>query len=113
WHLFGPSRSTGVRSWYRRCGNPRSSTSPRTAALPTTRWLKTATSTIPTASCSCVAGVAVFDLARRMGIGVPDRRAFAVIVPCALDLVRRGGGAPVEALGKLPRRIVNAHLAII
>ena len=47
------SHSTGVRSWYRRSGTLRLSTSLRTAALLMTRWLKTETSTIPTASCSC------------------------------------------------------------
>src|SRR5262245_38292725 len=44
-----------------------------------------------------VAGVAVLDMTRRVRVGVPDRRALAVLVPCAFDLVRRGADAPVEA----------------
>ena len=46
-----------------------------------------------------VAGVAVPDLARRVRVRVPDRRAFAVLVPCALDLVGRGGRAPEKPFG--------------
>jgi hypothetical protein len=43
-----------------------------------------------------IAGVTVFDLARRMREGVSDRRAFAVLVPRAFNLVGRRGNAPVK-----------------
>jgi hypothetical protein len=51
-----------------------------------------------------VAGVVVRDLARRVGERVPDRRALAVLVPRALDLVGRRGRAPEEAFRELPGR---------
>src|SRR3712207_895769 len=51
-----------------------------------------------------VTGVAVLDLAGRVREGVPDGRALAVLVPGPLDLVRRRGDAPVEAVRKPSRR---------
>src|SRR4030095_11255632 len=48
-----------------------------------------------------VAGGAVADLPLRVRVCVPDRWAFAVLVPCALDLVCRGGRAPEEAFREL------------
>ncbi len=47
-----------------------------------------------------LAGVAVRDLARGRGEGVPDGLAAAVLLGRALDLVARGGGAEEEALGE-------------
>ena len=47
-----------------------------------------------------VARVAVTDHARRVREAIPDRLALAVLLPGALDLIRRGGGAPVEAVRK-------------
>lgn len=44
-----------------------------------------------------VAGVPARDLARDAAEGVPDRGAASVVPRRALDLVRRGGGAPDEA----------------
>ena len=43
-----------------------------------------------------VAGVAVRDLAGRVGEAVPDRAALAILVPRAFDLVSRGRGSPDE-----------------
>jgi hypothetical protein len=56
------------------------------------------------------APIAVLDLARRVRVGVPDRRAFAVLVPCAFDLVRRSGRAPEES-GREPSRRRRLSLA--
>jgi hypothetical protein len=50
-----------------------------------------------------IAGGVIFDLARRVSEGVPDRAAAAVLVHGALDLVGRGGGAPHEILWKTRR----------
>ena len=36
----------------------------------------------------------------RVSERVPDRQALAVLVPRPLDLIRRGGGAPKESVGK-------------
>src|SRR5262245_3382009 len=47
-----------------------------------------------------VAVVAVLDQARRVGVPVPDRFAFAVLVPRPLDLVRGGGHTPGEPVRK-------------
>ena len=49
-----------------------------------------------------VAGGRRSDVAGRVRERVPDRRALAVLVACALDLVRRGGDAPMEPLGEAP-----------
>src|SRR5262249_49689841 len=54
-----------------------------------------------------IAGVAVLDLAWRVGKGVPDRRPLAVLVPRALDLIRGRRHTPVEAVGKAA---VGGHL---
>src|SRR5262249_19758086 len=51
-----------------------------------------------------VAIVVVLDVAGRVREFVPDRLALAVLVPSALDLIRGGRDAPVEALRELPRR---------
>src|SRR5262249_37657101 len=51
-----------------------------------------------------VAIVVVLDVPRRMRIRIPDREALAVLIPRTFDLIRRGGDAPVKALGELPRR---------
>src|SRR5690606_31198997 len=48
-----------------------------------------------------VAVVPVSDVARRVAEGVPDGQAAPVFIVRALDLVRRGGGAPDESLRKL------------
>ena len=50
-----------------------------------------------------VAIAAVADLARRVGERVPDRRAAAVFVDRALDLVGRCGGAPDKILRETAR----------
>src|SRR4029453_17385315 len=47
-----------------------------------------------------VTGVAVPDPPRRVREAIPDALALAVLVPGALDLVGRSGGAPLEPLGK-------------
>jgi hypothetical protein len=41
-----------------------------------------------------VTGVVVLDVACLVRVRVPDRRAFAILVPRALDLVRRSRCAP-------------------
>jgi hypothetical protein len=46
----------------------------------------------------------VSDLAGCVSETVPDGFAFAVFVPCAFDLVRGRGGAPVEAFREIDRR---------
>src|SRR5262249_54550158 len=43
-----------------------------------------------------VAGVVILDLPGRMGVGVPDRDALAVLVPGPLDLIGGRRDAPVE-----------------
>src|SRR5262249_19334290 len=43
-----------------------------------------------------VAVLVVLDLPGRVGVRIPDRRALAVLVPGAFDLVRGRGDAPVE-----------------
>src|SRR5262249_10265406 len=48
-----------------------------------------------------VAVVSVLDLAGRVRKTVPDRLAFAVFVPGAFNLVRRGSRTPPEAPRKL------------
>src|SRR5262249_5026455 len=50
-----------------------------------------------------VAVLVVVDVSRRVGERVPDRRALAVLVPGAFDLVRRRGDAPVEPVRKPAR----------
>jgi hypothetical protein len=47
-----------------------------------------------------IAVLVVLDVPRRVGVGVPDRGALAVLVPGPLDLVRGGGHAPVEPIGE-------------
>src|SRR5262245_31755318 len=49
-----------------------------------------------------IAGRSVPDVARRVGICVPYRRALAILLPRTLDLVGRGCRPPVETLGELP-----------
>src|SRR5262245_27222884 len=51
-----------------------------------------------------VAGIVILDLARRVRVGIPNRWAFAVLVPGTLNLIRGGSGAPEESLGKLAPR---------
>ena len=48
-----------------------------------------------------VACVAVLDFARRVREGVPHGRPLPPLAPRPLDLVRRSGGAPHEAVGEL------------
>src|SRR5262245_65578663 len=47
-----------------------------------------------------IAGVAVLDLPWGVCVRVPYRFAFAVLVPCTFDLVRRGSGAPKKSVWK-------------
>src|SRR5262245_13415900 len=47
-----------------------------------------------------VAGVAVLDLPWGVCVRVPYRFAFAVLVPCTFDLVRRCGRAPEKSVWK-------------
>src|SRR5215813_1504885 len=47
--------------------------------------------------------VVVLYIPRLVRIRIPDREALAVLVPCALDLVRRRADAPVESLRECPR----------
>ena len=47
-----------------------------------------------------VANITVGDLPRGMTETIPDGFAFAVLVPCAFDLIRGGGGAPIEIPGE-------------
>src|SRR5262249_138095 len=47
-----------------------------------------------------VAVVVVLDVPRLMRISIPDREALAVLVPGALDLIRRGAGAPKKTSRK-------------
>src|SRR5262249_44227141 len=44
--------------------------------------------------------VAVLDVSRRVRISVPYRRTFAVLVPRALDLIRRSCRTPIKPLRK-------------
>src|SRR5262249_59823358 len=50
--------------------------------------------------------VVVADVPRNVIVGVPDRHAPAVLVPVALDLVRRRGDTPGEASRE---RSVSGH----
>src|SRR5262249_49384453 len=50
-----------------------------------------------------VARVAILDLPWRVGVRVPDRWAFPVLVPCTFVLVCRSGRAPVKVMGKRSR----------
>src|SRR5699024_86543 len=52
-----------------------------------------------------VAGGLVLDLAGRVRKGVPDRAAAAVLVDGALDLIRRGRGAPHKTIWKWGRGV--------
>ena len=54
-----------------------------------------------------VAGVAALDLAGRVGENVPDAAAAAVLVERAFDLVRGGGRAEQEPIGKLHAAIAS------
>ena len=57
-----------------------------------------------------IAGDTVLDLARRVRKRVPDGWTFAVLVPRALDLVRRRGDAPVEARREPRQRAARLRL---
>ncbi len=48
-----------------------------------------------------VAGCSAFYFAYRVREAVPDGLAFAVLVPCAFNLIRSGGHAPEKSIGKL------------
>src|SRR5262249_34206087 len=50
-----------------------------------------------------VAVVVVLYVARVVRIRIPDGSTLTILVPCALDLIRRRGGAPVEAFGERTR----------
>src|SRR5215510_13058938 len=52
-----------------------------------------------------VAGVAILDLPWGVCVRVPYRFAFAVLVPCTFDLVRRGGRAPEKSFREHSHRI--------
>ena len=52
-----------------------------------------------------VAGVAVQNVARRVGEGVPDRGPAPVLTYGALDLVGGGRGAPQETFRKVARSV--------
>ena len=47
-----------------------------------------------------IATRAVFDFPRSVAKAIPDRFAFAVLVPCAFDLISGRGGAPIEIPGE-------------
>src|SRR5262249_61187658 len=47
--------------------------------------------------------VAVLDLARCVRVRVPDRRTLAILIPRALDLIRRSARAPIKPAWKFPR----------
>src|SRR5262249_4834250 len=49
-----------------------------------------------------IARGAVAYLARRMCVGVPDGGPLSVLVPRALDLIRRSGDTPIEPIWKTP-----------
>src|SRR5438445_13452299 len=51
-----------------------------------------------------VAGGGALHFAWSVGEAVPNRFAFAVFGPCALDLIGGGGSTPNKLLGKLERR---------
>src|SRR5262245_61318332 len=51
-----------------------------------------------------VAGVVVLDVPWLVRVRIPDRGAFAVLVPRALDLVRRRADSPKEAPRELAGR---------
>ena len=56
-----------------------------------------------------VAGVIVLNVAGSVGVGVPDRFPFAVLVQCTFNLVRRRADAPIKAFRGRPRvtRLTN------